>query len=184
MGRKKIRARERGSGFRHFRDLPGSRRADLDWHGSRVVAVGWTRLEMVQGRLAVFDVSAIADDADGNLWVGTGGGLACLRDGKFTSFHKKDVLPSEEISSLLVDSDGVLWIGTRGGGLARLFKNQWTHYTTADGLAGNSIGYLIEDSETNLWLGSNTGLMRVEKKSLNDFANGAARDVSCRVRGE
>ncbi len=138
-------------------------------------------LKWFKDGLPSLDVSAIADDADGNLWVGTGGGLACLRDGKFTSFHKKDVLPSEEISSLLVDSDGVLWIGTRGGGLARLFKNQWTHYTTADGLAGNSIGYLIEDSETNLWLGSNTGLMRVEKKSLNDFANGAARDVSCRV---
>ncbi|HXS68976.1 MAG TPA: two-component regulator propeller domain-containing protein, partial [Candidatus Polarisedimenticolia bacterium] len=138
-------------------------------------------LKQFKEGLPSLDVSAIADDADGNLWIGTSGGLACLRDGKFTSFHKKDGLPSEEISSLLVDADGVLWIGTRGSGLARFFKNQWTHYTTAQGLAGNSIGYLAEDNETNLWLGSNTGLMRVAKKSLNDFANGTAHDINCRV---
>ena len=127
------------------------------------------------------DVHAIADDAEGNLWVGTGGGLACLRDGQITVFHKKDGLPSEDISSLLVDSDGVLWIGTRGSGLARFAKNQWTYYTTSDGLAGNSIGYMIEDNEGYLWIGSNAGLTRVAKKSLNDFASGAAHSINCRV---
>lgn len=131
--------------------------------------------------LPPLDVHAIADDADGNLWVGTGSGLVCLRDGRVTEFHKKDGLPSEDISSLLADSDGVLWVGTRGSGLARYANNQWTNYTTAEGLAGNSIGYLVEDGETNLWLGSNSGLMRVAKKSLNDFANGTAHTVSCRV---
>ena len=138
-----------------------------------------SELRQFKDGLPSLDVHAIADDADGNLWVGTGGGLACLRDGKFTSFHNREDLPSEDISALLVDSDGVLWIGTRGGGLARFFKNRWTHYTTAQGLAGNSIGYLIEDSETNLWLGSNSGLTRVAKKSLNDFASDPAHDVIC-----
>lgn len=129
------------------------------------------------------EVRAIADDAEGNVWIGTGGGLACLRDGKITSFRKQEGgLPSEDISSLLTDSDGVLWIGTRGNGLVRYAKKQWTHYTTSEGLAGNSIGYLLEDNETNLWLGSNAGLMRVAKKSLNDFANGVATNsITCRV---
>lgn len=133
--------------------------------------------------LPAADVRAIADDAEGNVWIGTGGGLACLRDGKITSFRKHEGgLPSEDISSLLVDSDGVLWIGTRGNGLVRYAKKQWTHYTTSEGLAGNSIGYLLEDNETNLWLGSNAGLMRVAKKSLNDFANGVATNsIPCRV---
>jgi ligand-binding sensor domain-containing protein/signal transduction histidine kinase len=135
----------------------------------------------VKGGLPAPNVHAIADDAEGNLWVGTGGGLACLRDGKITVFHEQDGLPSEDISALLADSDGVLWIGTRGNGLARFAKNQWTHYTASDGLAGNSISYLVEDEEHNLWLGSNAGLTRVPKKSLNDFASGAARTIACRV---
>jgi ligand-binding sensor domain-containing protein/signal transduction histidine kinase len=127
------------------------------------------------------DVHAIADDVDGNLWVGTGGGLACLRDGKITSLHKSDGLPSENISALLADSDGVLWIGTRGSGLARFAKNHWTYYTANEGLAGDSIGYLLEDNETNLWIGSNSGLTRVAKKSLNDFASSTNKSINCRV---
>jgi ligand-binding sensor domain-containing protein/signal transduction histidine kinase len=128
------------------------------------------------------DVHAIADDADGNIWIGTGGGLACLRDGKITAFHKSDDgLPGENISALLTDSDGVLWIGTRGSGLARFDGKHWKRYATSDGLAGNSIGYLVEDNEGYLWIGSNSGLTRVSKKSLNDFANGAAQSINCRV---
>lgn len=140
----------------------------------------------VKDGLPSADVRAIADDAEGNVWIGTGVGLACLRDGRITSFRKQEGgLPSEDISSLLADSDGVLWIATRGSGLVRYSKNSknpWTHYTTSQGLAGNSIGYMIEDNETNLWLGSSAGLMRVAKKSLNDFANSVATNsIACRV---
>jgi ligand-binding sensor domain-containing protein/two-component sensor histidine kinase len=131
--------------------------------------------------LPAADVRAIADDAQGNLWIGTSAGLVCLRDGKITVLHKKDGVPSEDVSALLADSDGVLWVGTRGSGLGRLAANHWTYYATTNGLGGDSIGYLMEDDKTNLWLGSNSGLMRVSKKSLNDFANGAASAINCRV---
>ncbi len=127
------------------------------------------------------DVRAIADDAAGNLWIGTSAGLACLRDGKMTSIHTQDGLPGEDVSALLVDSEGVLWVGTRGSGLGRLAANRWTHYSTTNGLGGDSIGYVVEDGGTNLWLGSNSGLMRVSKKSLADYASGAAPSIICRV---
>jgi ligand-binding sensor domain-containing protein/signal transduction histidine kinase len=136
----------------------------------------------VQDGMPSADVHAIADDAAGNLWIGTGNGLACLRDGKITSYHKSDSgLPGENISALLADSDGVLWIGTRGSGLTRFDGKHWTSYSTGDGLAGNSIGYLVEDREGYLWIGSNSGLTRVAKKSLNNFASGATRSINCRV---
>jgi signal transduction histidine kinase/ligand-binding sensor domain-containing protein len=125
------------------------------------------------------DVRAVADDVEGNVWIGTSGGLACLRDGKIHSFRKKDRLPSEDISSLLVDSEGILWIGTHGSGLVRFSKNRWTHYTTSEGLAGNSIAYLLEEGD-NIWLGSNVGLIRVAKKSLNDFAARLTSSVNSR----
>jgi signal transduction histidine kinase/ligand-binding sensor domain-containing protein len=141
------------------------------------------RVFSTEDGLPANDIRAIADDAEGNLWVGTGGGLARLRDGKFTAFHKKDGMPSEDISCLHVDAEGVLWIGTRGDGLMRYFKNKWTHYTVADGLSSGSIGYLLEDGQGNLWLGS-LGLIRVSKKSLTDFANGASKYLECRTYTE
>ena len=87
----------------------------------------------------------LAEDREGNLWVGTeGGGLNRLRDGHFTCFTKTNGLPGNSISALEVDSDGVLWVATSGG-LARFSGGKWTSYTRKEGLASDSLGYLLED---------------------------------------
>ena len=131
------------------------------------------------------EVPAIADDLEGNLWIGThGGGLNRLRDGQFTVYHQKDRLSGEDISSLSVDKEGVLWIGTDGGGLARLQEGKWTRYTTREGLISNRVGYLVEDGQGNLWIGSIAGLMRVPKKALNDFAVGSATFIPGHAYGK
>jgi signal transduction histidine kinase/ligand-binding sensor domain-containing protein len=126
-------------------------------------------------------VRTIADDAEGNVWLGTlGAGLVRFRDEKFTTFSRKDGLPSEDISSVLVDHGGALWIGTLGGGIATLRGDKVKSISKSDGLISNSIGYLIED-EDSLWMGSNLGLMRVTKKALNDFLSESAAPIPCRT---
>lgn len=143
----------------------------------------WQLITTADG-LSSDDVRALAEDATGNLWIGTDhGGLDRLHDGKFISFHRSDGLPSEHISSLYADGQGTLWIGTSGG-LARLQNGKWTRYGTAEGLASDSVGYILEDARTNLWLGSYLGLMRIPKKSLDDFASGLSSFVSCRTFGK
>ncbi len=131
-------------------------------------------------------VRAIAEDAGGNLWVGTdNGGLDLFKNGKFTSFHQSENgPPGNDISALYLDKDGVLWVGTFGHGLARLQNGRWTQYSAHAGLASNSIGYIIEDSAGNLWIGSNAGLMRIEKKSLDDYAREITNSISCRTYSE
>jgi ligand-binding sensor domain-containing protein/signal transduction histidine kinase len=131
-------------------------------------------------------VRALAEDAEGNLWIGTeGGGLNFLKAGKLISYQaEKSGLPGNDISCLYVDKEDALWIGTAGHGLARYFKGRWTHYSTSAGLASNSISYIIEDEDGDLWIGSNAGLMRLQKKSLNDFADGTVISISCRTYGE
>ena len=125
-------------------------------------------------------VRALAEDAEGNLWIGTeSSGLNLFKDGKFISFPAgADGLPGNDISCLYLDKEGVLWVGTAGHGLARFDQGRWTRYSTGNGLASNSIDYIIEDDEGCLWIGSNAGLMRIQKKSLNDFAGGTAK-VHC-----
>ena len=123
-------------------------------------------------------VRALAEDEKGNLWIGTdGGGLFELRDGKISDAHA----PVRDISCLLVDRENVLWVGTSGHGLARFQGGAWTRYSTRNGLATDNIGYLVEDSSGDLWLGSYEGIMRLEKKSLNDFAAGGAKNIVCRT---
>jgi ligand-binding sensor domain-containing protein/signal transduction histidine kinase len=128
-------------------------------------------------------VRAIAEDAAGNLWAGTeSGGLNYFQNGKFVSFKKSENgLPGNDISCLYAEKDGVLWVGTSGHGLARFQNGKWTRYSTDTGLASGNISYLIEDDGGDLWLGSNMGLMRLQKRSLDDFADGKTNSVFCRT---
>jgi signal transduction histidine kinase/streptogramin lyase len=131
-------------------------------------------------------VRAIAEDVEGNLWIGTESrGLDFFKAGKFISYQKEEGgLPGNDISCLCLDRDGVLWVGTSGHGLARFYQGKWARYSTDNGLASNSIDYIIEDGEGYLWIGSNAGLMRLQKKLLNDFAGGTVSSISCRTYGE
>lgn len=137
--------------------------------------------------LSANDVRAITDDEAGSLWIGTmGGGLNRWRHEQFTAWRKQDSqgLSSDDITSLHLDREGTLWIGTLTGGLNRFDGNQWTHYTTQVGLPSNHIGYMVEDELGNLWIGSNTGLVRIRKQELEDFAARKTTFVSCRVFGK
>ena len=120
-------------------------------------------------------VRALADDAAGNLWIGTeGGGLFSLRGGKISPV----AAPVNDISCLLVDRDDALWVGTAGHGLARLSKGNWTRYSTTNGLASDDIGYFIKDDLNNLWIGSYEGLLRI---AFTNTAAGAVKIISCRT---
>ncbi|MGH7954269.1 MAG: two-component regulator propeller domain-containing protein, partial [Limisphaerales bacterium] len=140
------------------------------------------KLFTTRGGLSGDLVRAIAEDADGNFWIGTeNSGLNFFKAGKFTSFQATtNGLPGNDISCLFVDKENILWIGTSGHGLARFQNGNWTRYSTVNGLASDSISYIIGDAG-DLWIGSNEGLMRIPKKSLNDFAAGKTNTVSCRT---
>ncbi len=142
------------------------------------------RVYTAQDGLSANSVQAIADDANGNVWVGTeGGGLNRFRDGRFTPITRANGLPSDNVSALYVDSNGVLWAGTSGG-LGRFANGQWTRITRAEGLINEDVGYILEDGLGYLWLGSTAGLTRVEKSRLNAYAASHTNELSFRIYGE
>jgi ligand-binding sensor domain-containing protein/signal transduction histidine kinase len=137
----------------------------------------WKTFSTADG-LPANPIRALAEDANTNLFIGTdGGGIFQLRAGKILAVNA----PVKDISCLLADRDGILWAGTSGHGLARFAAGQWTTFSAADGLAADDIGYLIDDDFGNLWLGTYEGLVRVDKKSLADFAAGALKKISERT---
>jgi ligand-binding sensor domain-containing protein/two-component sensor histidine kinase len=155
----------------------GSQKGLAHWNGQ-----SWRLFTTIDG-LSGNVVRAIAEATNGDLWIGAENqGLNCFKDGKFSSIQASETgLPGNDISCLYADSDGVLWVGTGGHGLARFQDGKWTRYSTDNGLASNFICYLLEDAAGNLWLGSNMGLMRIQKKLLNDFADGTTNSFSCRT---
>lgn len=145
---------------------------------------GWTLFTSRDG-LSPGAVRAIAEDADGGLWIGTeSSGLDLFKDGKFISYLAgPNGLPGNDISCLEPDNEGALWVGTFAHGLARLKNHTWQSFSTRDGLASDSISYILADGD-NLWIGSNAGLMRIAKKSLEDFASGESGSIFCRTYGK
>ncbi len=63
------------------------------------------------------EIRALAHDAFGNVWIGTGRGLYRLSDGQISQFNRDKGLPNLTVNprSLVVDSDQRLWVGHYGG---------------------------------------------------------------------
>jgi ligand-binding sensor domain-containing protein len=114
-------------------------------------------------------ISAVAQDQNDFMWIGTGNGL-CRFDGyRFITFKKQDVkesLPANEISSLLIAGDH-LWIGTWKG-LCRL--NTTTFKIERIDLGQNSvIRTLHRDKAGTIWIGTATGLVKYGEPKITVF---------------
>ena len=119
------------------------------------------------------DVRAIAQDKLGALWFGTaGGGVICLRDGKFHRFKKSDALSSDFIECLHFADDGALWIGTFGGGLNRFKDGKFSVINREQGLPNSVIGHIESDGRGFFWMSSYGGILRAREKDLNRCADG------------
>jgi signal transduction histidine kinase len=104
-------------------------------------------------------VTALAGDADGNLWIGTTAGLLRLRDRRFTRFTSRDGLPEDDVTTLLVDREESLWVGTRRGGLAQFTDRTLHSLRLLDGVELESV---CEAEDGALWFASRyRGLARL-----------------------
>lgn len=123
-------------------------------------------------------VRVIAEDREGNLWVGTNGGLCRYKDGKFTGYTTGDGLSHNAVYAIHEDSEGVLWLGTQSG-LTVYREGQFRAYTTQDGLYQNIIFQVLEDDGGELWISSNRGVFRLSKKAVADFDAGKIDALPC-----
>jgi sugar lactone lactonase YvrE len=119
-------------------------------------------------------VSSLAVDSQGNLWIGTKGGLAKFDGARWEVYTRSNSgLPDNWVSSLAVDLQGNLWIGTYEGGLARFDGENWAVYKTGNsGLPDNWVLSLAVDSQGNLWIGTEGGLARFGGESWEVYDTG------------
>jgi signal transduction histidine kinase len=138
----------------------------------------WLALPPVASRT---DIRAIAEDREGNIWLGTfDDGLYRIKEKEITRFGLADGLKSERVRALYADSQGTLWIGTSRGGLSRrLHDGRIDSFTTHDGLADDFILHIEEDEIGFLWCSAGTGVFRVSKQELENFARGEIHLIRC-----
>jgi diguanylate cyclase (GGDEF)-like protein len=118
-------------------------------------------LDVADEPLASDSISAIVEDRDGNLWVGTvQSGLARVRDGRAELMTARDGLPHDRVAALLEDAEGNIWVGT-GVGLARLGDAPFISLGPRRGLSDAYVRTVTEDRAGTLWVGTNNGLNRL-----------------------
>lgn len=107
-------------------------------------------------------VYAITQTSDGNLWIGTRGGLS-----RFDGLHFQTVIQGRRITSLTVDQEDRLWIGTTDGLEVLDGKNR------DSSLPGEHVRALLTDSDGHVWAATIDSLL--VKYSWQDGINELAR---------
>lgn len=136
-------------------------------------------------------ITALAQDADGLLWVGTEQGLSSFDGYRFTSHHLAGVgqsaVAGNEISSLLATDNGQLWIGTAVGLLCRdRATNQFLSVSFPPGIHPR-VSALLQTRTGMLLAGTaGYGLYRIDPDSLqairlNDYAPATDNDYFVRL---
>ena len=144
-------------GFAHAQPLP-TNRLDPAKLPSQYVADAWT----TDDGLPQSTVDALAQSADGHLWVGTQEGLARFDGVRFAVVPVgRGGLPDGYVRALAPDADGGVWVGTRDGGLAHVDRDLGVRsYGAAEGLPGETVAALAVVGGV-VWAGTREGLCRL-----------------------
>jgi signal transduction histidine kinase/ligand-binding sensor domain-containing protein len=109
-------------------------------------------------------VRALCEDYEGNIWVGTGGGLNALRPRKVRMVNPPDEWQGLPVLSFVVGRAGDIWAGTEGAGLYHNEGNHWKRYTETNGLSNLFVWSVLETKRGDLFVGSWGGGLRVKRK--------------------
>jgi signal transduction histidine kinase/ligand-binding sensor domain-containing protein len=124
---------------------PGSDRTVTQY-----VHTAWGQKEGAPG-----GIFALAQTADGFLWLGSVDGLYRF-DGVTFELRRPGI-----VYALLALPNGDLWIGRRSA-ISLLRNGQTTDYTVGDGVPDGKVASFAEDSEGTMWVATNAGLARLK----------------------
>ena len=125
------------------------------------------------GTIPGSDVTCMATDNSGKVWIGGKNGVAVRSGTQFTAYTSESGLPDNTVNDLIVAPDGKVWVGTEQG--AAVFQNgSWKVYTTAEGLVSNKVQALGVDKKGAVWLGTNKGISVYDgaKWTVHDMKKG------------
>ena len=111
--------------------------------------------------LPTSEANAIAETAEGFIWIGSYSGLIRYDGNSFVRVDSTTGIAS--VVSLYADSQNRLWVGTNDSGAAVMENSQVRMYNKADGLKSLSIRSITEDSDGNIYLATTHGLAYVDK---------------------
>jgi ligand-binding sensor domain-containing protein/signal transduction histidine kinase len=126
-------------------------------------------------------INSIAEDKEGNLWVGTwGSGLFRFnkKTGLFTDFEQithHQIGANQLVKVVKFDSKGIMWIGTQDNGLHaydsthNTYKIYKPEKNNLNSISDISVLSINEDNRGNLWFGTYAGGINLLDRDKNSF---------------
>jgi signal transduction histidine kinase/ligand-binding sensor domain-containing protein len=116
--------------------------------------------------LADSAISALFEDREGNLWIGTEGrGLIRAREQVVNALSIREGLRAANVYPVLQDRAGAVWLGTWELGLARIKAGSVTNFPLE--FPHKLVTALCEDRQSRLWVGTFGGVVIFEKDQIN-----------------
>ncbi len=116
--------------------------------------------------------TALAQDGDGFIWIGSQNGLVRWDGYHFRTFRSdlanSGALPDNYIKTLHTDMRGRLWIGTNSGGLARYDRDRdrfITYPAGPNGLSHVGVRAIVDDGAGGVWIVTEGGLDHLQPDS-------------------
>jgi signal transduction histidine kinase/ligand-binding sensor domain-containing protein/ActR/RegA family two-component response regulator len=125
---------------------------------ARWTSGGWRLTGHAQG-LDSDTITAILEDREGSLWIGSwGGGVARWPgSGEWTNWTRADGLGNDLVWAVRRQPGGPLWIGTDRGLVRLALDGKTKIWTRAEGLGGDKVKALVAGPDGALWAGSLPG---------------------------
>jgi diguanylate cyclase (GGDEF)-like protein len=136
----------------------------------------FSRLPPPPGRIK--EATALLEDRDGSLWVGTqGAGVLRATAGGWEQHSAPEGLAGEIVLALFEDREGSVWIGLNGGGVNQLRNVSFAAYGRPEGLANEMALPILEDRQGRLWLGIFGGGLLTRRGAAWEQVAGVADDA-------
>ncbi len=108
--------------------------------------------------------TALVQDRQGHLWIGTLGGLSRYDGRTFTNYTVRDGLPSNTVNALHLDRQGRLWIGTMKG-VSLYDGKQFRHYIfqSPENPRANIVSKIRSTPDGTVWCVSGNKLYQIRE---------------------
>jgi signal transduction histidine kinase/ligand-binding sensor domain-containing protein len=111
-------------------------------------------------------------DMEGSLWMAYyKGGLAQLKDGKFTNYTKAGGLHGKVVNAICELEPGKYLTAFDNGRLSIIENEKIQIFRLKNSLSGERIRHILQDSNKNLWFSTYAGLLKVSSTGKETWLN-------------